>query len=178
MPGIAREDHQVTDLADIVTPIPPSWWPQTTAWGVLGLCVLAMLVALGWRIWRHWRANRYRRAALAELSRLQRQTVETDAMARSQALLAMAALLKRTVLAVWPREAVAELSGPAWHTFLQAHAGKAADAVAPLAQLIDAEYRSASDRSALARWSPQQAGDAAAACRRWIAGHQSPARTR
>lgn len=162
----------MTELADIVTPLPPSWWPQTTAWLVLGLCLLAILCGVGLRAWRRWRANRYRRLAQAELARL-RAAMQADAASRAAALLSMAALLKRTVLAVWPREAVAGLSGPAWRAFLLAHAGSAADAVPPLATLIEAEYRCApADAAALAGWSAQQADAAMQACRRWIAGHR------
>ena len=161
----------MTDLTDIVTPLPPAWVPRTAGWLVLGICVLGVALWLGWRTWRHWRANRYRRAALAELTRLQAD-LQRDGPTRAQALLGVAELLKRTVLAVWPRETVAGLSGPAWRAFLQAHAGKATDAVAPLAVLLDAQYLGG---AALAQWPAQQASDTAAACRRWIAEHQAPA---
>jgi Domain of unknown function (DUF4381) len=173
MPPVWRAKGRVrtvNDLADIVTPPPPSWWPQTVGWLVVGLCVLGALLWLGWRIWRHWRANRYRRAALRELGRLQ-AGLAADGPDRAQALLALAELLKRTALAAWPRGAVAGLSGASWRDFLRASAGRAADAVPPLATLIEAEYL---DRSALGHWPAQQASDTATACRRWIAEHQAP----
>lgn len=156
-------------LADIVTPLPPSWLPQTAGWLVLGVCLFCTLLWLGWRIWCHWRGNRYRRAALKELARLQ-AALGTDGPSRAQALLALAELLKRTALAAWPRQTVAGLSGASWRSFLQAHAGKAADAVPPLANLIETEYR---DRAALAQWPTQQANDTATACRRWIVEHRT-----
>lgn len=162
--------HTVTDLADIVTPLPPSWLPQTPGWLVLGLGMLGALLWLGWRTWRHWRANRYRRAALRELARLQ-PALNADGQARAQALLLVAELLKRTALAAWPRETVAGLSGTTWRDFLRTHAGKATDAVPPLAALVETEYL---DRAALAHWPAQQANETATACRRWIAGHQAP----
>lgn len=175
MPAVRRCEggiHKVNDLADIVAPLPPSWLPQTAGWLVLGVCLLALLAWLGWRAWRSWRANRYRRAALAELARLQ-PGLAAEGTVRAQALLSVAELLKRTVLAVWPRDAVAGLSGPGWRDFLQAHAGKAPDAVAPLAALIDAEYRGG---TTLAQWPAPQATEAGTACRRWIAGHRAPPR--
>lgn len=157
-------------LADIVTPLPPSWLPQTAGWLVLGIVLLCAVLWLAWRFWRHWRANRYRRTALKELAGLQ-ATLGAEGPARAQALLAVAELLKRTTLAAWPRDTVAALSGTAWRDFLQAHAGKAADAVTPLANLVETEYR---DRTALGAWSAQQTRDTASACRRWIAEHRAP----
>jgi hypothetical protein len=53
---------------------------------------------------RHWFANRYRREALRQL-----------ALATPDQF---SALLKRTALAVWPREKVASLSGDDWLKFL------------------------------------------------------------
>jgi len=179
----------VNDLADIVLPSPPSWMPGTIGWLVLGLVLATALLGLAWRAWRHWRANRYRRAALKELAVLQRALQDrrgdaadpadpadgadgADARARARALLALAELLKRTALAAWPRASVAGLSGTAWCNFLQAHAGRAGDAVGLIVLLVDAEYR---DRSALAGWPAQQAREVAAACGQWIAGHRAPA---
>ena len=163
----------MNDLADIVTPPPPSWLPQTAGWLVAGICVLCALLWLGWRMWRHWRANRYRRAALRELGRLQAglDADGPEGADRAQALLGLAELLKRTALAAWPRETVAALSGTSWRDFLLAHAGRATDAVPPLAALIETEYL---NRSALGHWPAQQTRDTAAACRRWIAEHQAP----
>lgn len=160
----------MNDLADIVTPPPPAWWPQTVGWLLVGICMLCALLWLGWRTWRHWRANRYRRAALKELGRLQ-AGLDANGPDRAQALLSLAELLKRTALAAWPRETVAALSGTSWREFLLAHAGKAADAVPTLAMLIETEYL---DRAALGRWPAQQTRDTAAACRRWIAEHRAP----
>ncbi|WP_231907025.1 DUF4381 domain-containing protein [Cupriavidus sp. D384] len=163
----------MNDLADIVTPPPPSWLPQTAGWLVAGICVLCALLWLGWRMWRHWRANRYRRAALRELGRLQAglDADGPEGADRAQALLGLAELLKRTALAAWPRETVAALSGTSWRDFLLAHAGRATDAVPPLAALIETEYL---NRAALGHWPAQQTRDTAAACRRWIAEHQAP----
>ena len=44
---------------------------------------------------------------------------------RQRALASLPALIKRSALAVWPRETVAALSGRGWSDFLKAHAGKA-----------------------------------------------------
>jgi hypothetical protein len=158
-------------LADIVMPAPPAWWPQTPGWWILAACLAAALLVWAWRARRRYRANRYRREALAELGRLQ-AALAGNAIERGAALLAVAALLKRTALAAWPRASVAPLSGLAWRDFLHAHAGRAASAVPVIATLVcDAEYRGA---DALDAWPATQAAEAAAACGQWIAAHQAP----
>lgn len=168
--AVANGSHALPDLADIVMPSPPSWFPGTEGWLVLAVVVFALASWLAWRGWRHWRANRYRREALAELARL-RADLHEEGAARARALMALSVLLKRCALAAWPRVEVAGLAGEAWHAFLRAHAGKAADAMAPLQALIDAEYR---DASVLAAWPAARADEVAMACRRWIAGHRVP----
>lgn len=91
-------------LHDFYQPPPPSWTPQTIGWSVVfamvGLAVLWVMI----RSIRKWLADRYRREALRELALLQPDQ--------------FSALLKRTALAVWPREKVASLSGKAWLQFL------------------------------------------------------------
>jgi len=160
----------LSDLVDIVTPLPPSWLPGTVGWLVLAITVAVLALWAGWRAWRHWRANRYRREALAEWARLQAD-LRGEGAARARALLALAELLKRCALAAWPRAQVASITGVAWRDFVHAHAGKAADAIAPLQDLIEVEYR---DAAVLAQWPAQRANDAALACRRWITAHRTP----
>jgi Domain of unknown function (DUF4381) len=91
-------------LHDYYKPAPPTWTPQTTGWYVLFAIGVLLLLWLAIRIIRHWLENRYRREALRKLA------VATPDQ--------FSALLKRTALAVWPREKVASLSGDAWLKFL------------------------------------------------------------
>jgi hypothetical protein len=107
-------------------------WPQTWAWAVLGLLVLAAL-AVGVRAWlRHRRATAWRRAALAELGALARSLEAGD----PTALAALQTLLRRVALATAPRAEVAPLAGDAWSRFL------AGTGFGPLARdLADAPYR-------------------------------------
>ena len=92
------------NLHDFAQPALPSLIPQTAAWYVLfGL----MAVLFAWwtiRQIRSWMANRYRRSALAQLEHTSDQE--------------LSALLKRTALAVWPRNQIASLTGNAWLRFL------------------------------------------------------------
>ncbi len=103
-------------LHDVVAPPPTPWWPPAPAWyWVLTVLALALLVLLVLGI-RHWLKNRYRHEALAELARL--EPLLADASRRAAALASLAALLKRTAISAWPREAVASLTGAEWQAFL------------------------------------------------------------
>jgi hypothetical protein len=97
-------------LHDFQQPAPPSWMPHTTAWYVLFAIVAVAVVCVAIRMARSWTKNRYRRAALAELENTSPEY--------------FSALLKRTALAAWPRDAVASLSGGDWLKFLDASAAK------------------------------------------------------
>jgi hypothetical protein len=170
-PDSATIAGELLQMAEVVESPPPSWRPQTIGWPVAGAIVLALLAFAAWRWWRHYRANRYRREALAELARL-RADMSASPQARALALVAMAELIKRTALAVWPRAQVAGMAGAEWAQFLQAHAGKAGAAVPVLATLVNnAQYR---DAAALAQWPDSQVAATAAACQQWIAGHHVP----
>lgn len=94
-------------------PLPPSigLWPQTISARVVCIAMLIAFVAIVGRWLYVWHVNRYRRAALADLDRILQGS---PAVVVSQ----LALLVRRTALAVFPRQKVAELSGDAWLTFL------------------------------------------------------------
>jgi hypothetical protein len=170
-PGAADSAGPATlaTLADLAVPPPPSWAPQTLGWPIAGALLLLAVAWAAWRAWRRYRANRYRREALAELAAL---PLGPDPARRAAALRHMAALLKRTALAAWPRAQIASLSCGNWAEFLRAHAGRAHDGAPLLAALVhDAEYR---DDATLAQWPDTRVQAVAAACRRWIAEHHVP----
>lgn len=99
-------------LVDIVVPPPVPWWPPAPGWYVVGGLALVLGLRAARRAWVRWHAAAYRRAALAELERLESQGQ------REAALRELPALVKRTALAAFPRDAVASLSGAAWLRFL------------------------------------------------------------
>jgi uncharacterized protein DUF4381 len=108
----------VAGLIDI--PLPPmvSLWPQTWSLRIaIAVVVAALIGGLCWFIHRR-RVNRYRRQALAELDRIARASVSPGQRAASLAL-----LVRRTALAVFPREQVASLTGEAWLAFLDRTCG-------------------------------------------------------
>lgn len=155
-------------LVDVDLPPAISWMPQTPAWAVLGVVLLWVALWAAWRALRRYRANRYRREALAELSLLA-QRMGADDVQRAQALAAVAALLKRTALAAWPRETVAASSGEVWGRFLELHVGTAKNAAPSLVRFVnDIEYRGT---AALGSLSSAEAQALVQACRDWIAGH-------
>ncbi len=93
-------------LEEVPEPPPVSMTPQTPGWIVVGLVLAVLLFLLiRWAVLRH-RAEAYRRAALRELE----QAGDDPA--------AIAAVLRRTALAAFPREKVAGLAGPDWLAFL------------------------------------------------------------
>lgn len=162
-PGLAAA---IRGLADIALPPPVSMLPQTWAWAVLAaLVVLAIAFAL-WRWYRYREINRYRREALGEL-RLIEERIGT-AQTRGDALAALPVLLKRTALAVWPRETIANLSGRGWTGFLDAHSGGPVLPEAAARFFEEAEYRGP---AALASVSEAEAKAHVAAARHWIEAH-------
>ena len=157
----------LANLADVASPEPVSWMPQTWGWALLAIVVIA---AATWAIvrWRRRReANRYRVEALADLARL--DALLADPARRGEALAAIAPLMKRTALAVWPRGDVASLSGERWIAFLRAHGPADALSGAAGRLLGDAEYRSP---ASLAAMSAEEAHDCARAARAWIQRHR------
>jgi hypothetical protein len=104
----------LANLNDIIEAPPVPWWPPAPGWlFLLGIAVLLLLFLLTRAVLRY-RRNAYRRAALAELGR---------AASVPQPLPLIAALLKRTALAAYPRKTVAGLTGQAWIEWLAATSG-------------------------------------------------------
>lgn len=104
-------------LHDVIEPAPAPWWPPAPGWyWVLGaVAVLAVVASI--RGLLSWQRNRYRRDALRELQAAEADLASGDR--RTEAVVAMAVVLKRTALSVWPREDVASLTGDRWLAFLE-----------------------------------------------------------
>lgn len=95
----------LSKLHDIVTPPDVSWWPLAPGWMVLlAVSTIAFSYYVS-RIFQTWKRNTYRREALGQLS-------TADSAVR------IAEVLKRTALAIAPREEVAMLHGASWVDWL------------------------------------------------------------
>jgi len=92
-------------LHDIVMPPAVSWWPLALGWYVVLSLVFIAALYFGLRFWRKWQGNGYRREALRQLAGM--ENVST-----------IAELLRRTALAVVPREELAQKTGSDWTDWL------------------------------------------------------------
>ena len=139
-------------LHDILLPPEVPWWPVAPGWYVVVGILLVLILVLAHRAWKRHRANAYRRAALREL-------------AVAQDLPAIAELLRRTALAVAPRDEIATMTGNAWLDWLTSQSPEAIpDAVRD--QLTAGVY----DQRVPDRELTPLRNFAA----RWIAHHRSP----
>jgi cbb3-type cytochrome oxidase subunit 3 len=145
-------------MHELVMPEPLPWLPQTPGWWVLLGWLSAVLVLSVWFLLKRRRRNRYRREALVALKDINRQTELSPAESAQR----IAALLKRTALAAYPRRDVAPLYGSAWAQFLTESANDDRQIADAAGLLADAAYRQDADGAALS--------DAA---RRWIRLHRA-----
>ena len=165
---LPAEDFGNVKLAgwrEVLTPEPVPFTPQTPGWVGVGLVVGVLLAFLARRVARHRRASQYRRDALAALGEIENR-LRIDAE-RPGALRDLAALLKRTALAAYPREDVASQSGGVWIAWLDQHGGHFSAPPGPL--LGDLPYARPERAAALPE---TQALELAARCRAWIRDHR------
>jgi Ca-activated chloride channel family protein len=140
-------------LAEPAEPAPIPFTPETAGWTVLAALLALALLWLAVRAARRWRANAYRRAALRALDAAGDDPVK------------IAAILRRTALAAYPRSEVAALTGADWLRFLDATGGEGGFTDGPGATLAAAPYAPAGDASSVGL---------APLARRWVHGHRLP----
>ena len=141
-------------LHDLVVPPPVPWWPPTSGWSVVIAALALGVLALLLKGIIAWQANRYRREAL--------QLLDDPATKPAE----WSALLKRTALAVWPRNEVAGLTGKDWLAFLDRTAGMNA---------FSAGAGRAIESVAFDPKSGGSAGDLKSVVREWIQRHRKEA---
>lgn len=124
-------------LIEAPEPPPVSMMPQTCGWAVLGLILLAACIFVAIHMWRRYQANAYRRYAIEEL----------DAARDDPA--AIAAILRRTALAAYPRRDVAGLAGDDWLRFLDAQVSGKDFLEGPGRLVAAAPYRNTRNEPAL-----------------------------
>lgn len=109
--------YMLNGLREITLPELPSYRPQTIGWAILAGIALLGLALWSLQKYRIWHRNSYRRAALQRLAEL--EPLSQQPITQAKALKELSELLKRTALAAYPREQVAQLYGDAWLTFLE-----------------------------------------------------------
>ena len=103
----------LAQLKDIHLPAPVSVWPLSLYWWLV-IIIIVLIVGLAiYAVLHYLKKTKLTRLALAELTQLQQRGCEVNDLHH---------LLKRIVLASFPRETVASLHGEAWLSFLDQQA--------------------------------------------------------
>lgn len=145
-------------LHDNAMPEAVSMFPATSAWLVLAGWVGGVLLLIAVRWWQQWQKNRYRRDAMELLDQIADDESADPAISAQR----IAAVLKRTALAAYPREAVAPLYGEAWSAFLVDSCNHDQLVARHAAALGNAAYAPGADGRSLLR-----------PARRWVEVHRA-----
>jgi hypothetical protein len=108
---MTSDPASLSNLRDLALPHPIAWWPVQPGWWIIFAGLLALAAFAGFKGLRAYHADAYRRMALAELEEMRRRPPGALAPV-------LAALIKRTALAAFPRDQVAALTGDEWFEFL------------------------------------------------------------
>lgn len=100
-----NDPADLSKLHDIILPEEVSWWPLAPGWIVLLAIGIITISYYSYRALKKWRSNAYRRDAILQLAAADTPTQ-------------IAEVLRRTALAIAPREEIAELRGKAWTDWL------------------------------------------------------------
>jgi len=145
-------------MHDLVMPEPVAWLPETPGWWIVFGWLFAVALLAAWQGVKRRRRNRYRRDALAELKAI----AARRELGPAESAQHIAALVKRTALAAYPREEVAALYGTDWAQFLKQSAGN------------DRQIADAADMLAAAAYHPDADGSGVVGpARRWIRLHRA-----
>lgn len=110
-------NDMLKQLRDIHMPDPVSLWPLTPGWYVLAALVLMLLSLLVYGILQYRKRHQSQRYVLTQLDKLQQQ--HQAGISEGEVLSELSTLMRRFVLAHYPREKVAHLQGEAWVKFLR-----------------------------------------------------------
>ena len=105
--------NPLAQLKDIHLPAPVSAWPLSLYWWLAIVAVLLIIGLAIYAVFRYIENTKLTRLALTELTKLQQQGCEVNDLHH---------LLKRIVLASFPRETTASLHGETWLSFLDQQA--------------------------------------------------------
>ncbi len=106
----------LAELRNIHLPDPVSGFPSAPGWWLLVILIcVGVFFLLRWLV-RYWRNNRYRRVGISQLNEIFKH-FEFDED-QKQYLASFSELLKQLALTIYPRDAVASLTGEEWVAFL------------------------------------------------------------
>lgn len=112
----AMNNTLLNQLKDIHQPAPISWWPPAPGWLILLIITLGILCYVAYYAWYLWQLRRRRRLALQEVQRWREWFLKHGDKQKVASHLSI--LLRKVLLAKYPRKQVAGLHGEAWLAFL------------------------------------------------------------
>jgi hypothetical protein len=145
-------------MHELQMPKPISMVPETPGWWLLAGWLAAGVLVIAAQLATRRRRDRYRREAQSSLDGIAARAADDPSGSAQE----IAALLKRTALAAYPRETVASLYGADWAAFLCTTAGNDPEIAAAAAGLAGGAYRADADGRALVN-----------PARRWIRLHRA-----
>jgi hypothetical protein len=151
-------------IEEVYLPESVSWKPETFAWYVLLILMLAVIAQSLISLFSRWRRKAYRRRAI---SRLDDIDFSDDGWRDSIQKLPL--VLKATALDGFPRKQVAKLSGESWSDLLQQSCPESSFDNELAQCLEEVSYRGPEDWS----FGKDKALALLAASRHWVLHHQS-----
>ncbi|WP_428356972.1 DUF4381 domain-containing protein [Methyloprofundus sp.] len=100
-------------LRDIHLPQAISWWPPAIGWWILAV-LIPLVIYLCYRVYKHITRKTALKSAKNHLKLLR----ENQSLSKQEKLVALSSLMRRTAISLYPRTAVASLSGENWLNFL------------------------------------------------------------
>jgi hypothetical protein len=135
----------LTQLKDIHQPAPISWWPPAPGWLILMIIALGVICYAAYYAWYLWQLHRRRRLALQEIQRLRTWFLKHGDKQHVASHLSI--LMRKILLAKYPRKQVAGLHGDAWLAFLDHALSTNQFTQGDGRLLIDAPYAPQTDES-------------------------------
>lgn len=115
-------EEKLSALHDIHLPNPIGWWPLAPIWYILIIIGFLLIFGVSYYFWRTYHTRKVKRQALAILELLEQEYQATHNSQKISAEVSL--LLKRFVLAYYPRKQVAGLTGEEWIAFLNKNTHK------------------------------------------------------
>ncbi len=110
--------HPLSQLRDIHTPEPISWWPLAPGWYLLAVILFTILIWSGLKTVYRFKQRKIARLGFKKLEHFKRQ-YEKGLVTSPEAAAHISKLLKQVAIYYYPRLEVASLAGQDWLLFLE-----------------------------------------------------------